>query len=461
MTESSLLTRCPNCQTRFRVTQEQLGIAAGKVRCGNCMEVFNALEHRSRPEAPAAAANTDQPPASQPPSATGSAADSTAPGDDELLFADNPDEDATEGRYAGTRSSFSDDELSDSFLAIDQHAGSGFIADDEVDTTASIDESWAEAMLSDDDEPATAEPPSPAPEQPAPARRSPAAATPERTSPAAPASPRSSTEPDDWELALEPAFKAPDTPASAADVAVPPPRPPASRAPTAAPGPVEPEPMPEPGLYPEAPEAAPASSGLAADPASPGRPGVRRDSGRDQPYDNLTREPISVTGGGSRGWFGKFLWMLVILALIGGLVSQVVWFQFDRLSAIPELRPFYEKGCELAGCDLAPLVDTDRIQSRKLVVRTSPDNRNALVVDAVIINQAEFAQPFPAIALTFSNLNGDVVAQSLFPPEDYLAGDASALDTMPTDTPIRIALTIRDPGRDAVNYNIAFRPHRQ
>ncbi len=171
MTESSLLTRCPNCQTRFRVTQEQLGIAAGKVRCGNCMEVFNALEHRSRPEAPAAAANTDQPPASQPPSATGSAADSTAPGDDELLFADNPDEDATEGRYAGTRSSFSDDELSDSFLAIDQHAGSGFIADDEVDTTASIDESWAEAMLSDDDEPATAEPPSPAPEQPAPARR--------------------------------------------------------------------------------------------------------------------------------------------------------------------------------------------------------------------------------------------------------------------------------------------------
>ena len=33
------------------------------------------------------------------------------------------------------------------------------------------------------------------------------------------------------------------------------------------------------------------------------------------------------------------------------------------------------------------------------------------------------------------------------------------LDAMPTDTPVRIAINIRDPGRDAVNYNILFRPH--
>ena len=38
MTQSSLQTQCPNCQTRFRVTEEQLGIAKGKVRCGNCMK---------------------------------------------------------------------------------------------------------------------------------------------------------------------------------------------------------------------------------------------------------------------------------------------------------------------------------------------------------------------------------------------------------------------------------------
>jgi len=150
---------------------------------------------------------------------------------------------------------------------------------------------------------------------------------------------------------------------------------------------------------------------------------------------------------------------VIVLGLIGVLIAQVTWFQFDRLSAIPELRPFYEKGCELAGCELKPLTNVEAIQSRKLVVRTDPDNRSQLVVDAVIINRADFEQPFPAIALTFSNLNGDVVAQSLFTPEEYLAGAGRELDAMPTDTPVRIAINIRDPGRDAVNYNILFRPH--
>ena len=37
-------TRCPGCQTTFRVTPEQLKARAGKVRCGQCQSVFNALD---------------------------------------------------------------------------------------------------------------------------------------------------------------------------------------------------------------------------------------------------------------------------------------------------------------------------------------------------------------------------------------------------------------------------------
>ncbi|MDR2787737.1 MAG: zinc-ribbon domain-containing protein [Candidatus Accumulibacter sp.] len=36
-------TRCPNCQTVFRITTEQLAARAGKVRCGHCRKVFIAL----------------------------------------------------------------------------------------------------------------------------------------------------------------------------------------------------------------------------------------------------------------------------------------------------------------------------------------------------------------------------------------------------------------------------------
>jgi predicted Zn finger-like uncharacterized protein len=39
-----MLTRCPHCETTFRVTSEQLKVRQGSVRCGSCREVFNALE---------------------------------------------------------------------------------------------------------------------------------------------------------------------------------------------------------------------------------------------------------------------------------------------------------------------------------------------------------------------------------------------------------------------------------
>ncbi len=39
------VTHCPNCQTCFKVTDEQLKLYSGKVRCGRCAFVFNALNH--------------------------------------------------------------------------------------------------------------------------------------------------------------------------------------------------------------------------------------------------------------------------------------------------------------------------------------------------------------------------------------------------------------------------------
>lgn len=39
-----MLTRCPHCATAFRVTSEQLKARQGRVRCGACQGVFDALD---------------------------------------------------------------------------------------------------------------------------------------------------------------------------------------------------------------------------------------------------------------------------------------------------------------------------------------------------------------------------------------------------------------------------------
>jgi predicted Zn finger-like uncharacterized protein len=38
-----LYTRCPNCDTTFRVTTQQLQASGGQVRCGHCQKIFDAF----------------------------------------------------------------------------------------------------------------------------------------------------------------------------------------------------------------------------------------------------------------------------------------------------------------------------------------------------------------------------------------------------------------------------------
>ncbi|RBW48988.1 DUF3426 domain-containing protein [Marinobacter sp. F3R11] len=415
MTQSSLQTQCPKCRTRFRVTDEQLGIAKGKVRCGHCMEVFNAVDHqvagsatgpRAGNNTPGTAGRPEHP--SRERSATGFTSDII---EDDFIFADNPEEDAEEGPYAGTKLTFSEEELSDSFRDVDAQDPTSLGSSDNDDLTGDIDESWAEAILNED---------------------------------SAPAKPPAEPEFDKAKPGPEPQQKLPVEPEDSGTGT--PSEPPQEQADAT-------------GFYvDEQPD--PAFESFASEHGDEPENEHQQNEPftANAPFDDLRYDPVSV-GAKDRSWLRSLVWSLIILGLVGVLVAQVTWFQFDRLSTIPELRPFYEKGCELAGCELKPLINIESIKSRKLVVRTNPENRSQLVVDAVIINQADFQQPFPAIALTFSNLNGDVVAQSIFTPEEYLAGEGEELDIMPVETPVRIAISIRDPGRDAVNYNISFQPY--
>ena len=47
-----LLTQCPACQTAFRLTLDDLAIAAGQVQCGHCQHIFSALEQGAQQSEP-------------------------------------------------------------------------------------------------------------------------------------------------------------------------------------------------------------------------------------------------------------------------------------------------------------------------------------------------------------------------------------------------------------------------
>ena len=46
----SLKTRCPACDTVFKIVPDQLKVSKGWVRCGRCAEVFDAAAHAAAPD---------------------------------------------------------------------------------------------------------------------------------------------------------------------------------------------------------------------------------------------------------------------------------------------------------------------------------------------------------------------------------------------------------------------------
>ena len=63
----NMFTRCPHCDTVFRVTPQQLQVSSGQVRCGRCQEVFDAFSTLTsrlpggKVEQPSAPAGSEQP----------------------------------------------------------------------------------------------------------------------------------------------------------------------------------------------------------------------------------------------------------------------------------------------------------------------------------------------------------------------------------------------------------------
>lgn len=138
------------------------------------------------------------------------------------------------------------------------------------------------------------------------------------------------------------------------------------------------------------------------------------------------------------------------------LVAQVMYLQFDDWAVDPTFRPAYSAACAVLPCDLPDRRDLELLKSRALKVRSHPKEEGSLLVDALIVNEADFDQPFPVLHLKFASVEGNPLASERFDPADYLAGDMAGVKMMPARTPVHIEVKAIDPGAQAVSYTLDF-----
>jgi len=121
-------------------------------------------------------------------------------------------------------------------------------------------------------------------------------------------------------------------------------------------------------------------------------------------------------------WASLFWWTFIALGLVVLLAGQSVWFlQRDFILQHPQLRPWLERFCYTFLCNLPPTRDVKSFQIQEAFIQIHPSIKQAMKVDATFINNAPFPQPYPAVQLTFQDLNGSILAQRRFQPTEYLS----------------------------------------
>jgi predicted Zn finger-like uncharacterized protein len=427
---TSFVTQCPHCRTSFRVSRAQLAAAHGVVRCGACMELFNAARHLHGDDAikgpVAVSAAVSHPTASAPAQAGTQPPAKPAAEDDTLWIHDDLDLDSLDLDEELAKLERQELELSREFLELEPQPQDRLRSHADDQSTAD-DEAWAEQLLSIETD------------KPVPDHRTQAESS-------------STAEPPSHRADLQ------FTPVSAEHPAPPSPLATPRRSLTERPGPgdrVEPvfdsliesdDELPHSNL----PDTSDGDETRAPDRSA------RRD--REDPLFELDNEPLQLDWEARRRPWGRWLgWGLLNLIALLALATQYVAYNFDELARQDEYRPWLERICPALGCELPPRVDISQIKSSNLVVRNHPDFAGALVVDAIIYNRASFAQPFPLLEIRFADINGQPLARRTFKPGEYLSGELAGQREMPSQIPIHIALDILDPGAKAVNYSLSFR----
>lgn len=156
------------------------------------------------------------------------------------------------------------------------------------------------------------------------------------------------------------------------------------------------------------------------------------------------------------GFFGSIFWSLAILTALAGGILQYAYHERIKLVQIDELRPWLEKMCHYAQCELPEARDPGRIKLNNKNIFSHPNIKNALMISANIINQAAFEQAFPLLELKFENIRGQTIAGRRFTPEEYLGISLHQISTMSPGEPVSISIEIIDPGKEMVSYTFEF-----
>lgn len=143
--------------------------------------------------------------------------------------------------------------------------------------------------------------------------------------------------------------------------------------------------------------------------------------------------------------------------LILGLTLQYAWANIENFLLDSRFAAISSLLCSYASCPEVERFDLSQFLTDDLIVNSHDSIANALQIDFIFRNTADYEQAFPLVELNFSDLNRRLVANRLFTPQEYLDEGLQQFTHMPANSSLQVHLEIADPGPQAINYTLLLR----
>lgn len=355
-----MLTRCPQCATTFRVTPEQLKVRQGRVRCGECQEVFNALDTLIE-ETPKVVVHHQEASAAPPPAPSPDAGDAIPAEPPRPELSDEEPETGPSGEPA---------------------------ADAAPEPRADM------AQEADTEQPSPSEPP-PAPLPEASDQEAPPLPAPEEILVPGPLPGQYAPANENWILENPPRDES--TP-------------------------------PDPGSAGEA-------DALPSEPPMP-----------TTAFEPLLHEPPR-----------RAAWPWAIgtaIGLLAMVIQFAVYLRTEIATLYPEAKPALGSLCEAVGCDLPLPRKAELVGIETSDLHPEQGNGGRLAMAALLKNRAPFAQEFPHLELTLTDVADKALVRRVLAPADYLPPKADRAAGLAAGGELNVNLIIEAPGVPAAGYRL-------
>ncbi len=118
-----------------------------------------------------------------------------------------------------------------------------------------------------------------------------------------------------------------------------------------------------------------------------------------------------------RRWVGILTALLLTLIL---LAQATYFFRVELAARLPGLKPLLTQYCTLLKCTIELPQNAELMVIESSELESDPNHGNIVTLHALLHNRADYAQAFPSLELTLTDLQDHVIARRIFHPVDYV-----------------------------------------